>query len=159
MTYTEWSTDHKLKRAKVQRQLEGWGLSQEEVIDYFDYDNMAKNQPKFCGLYKTKARCHTVDKLNCYQCGCPYFKYTDSPTPNLQGKKRFSSCSINSKFSKAFELDGNIHCDCTGCTIPHTTKSARANYEVLPPVNDSCSFLEHLRATQLWDIFGRLKLF
>lgn len=159
MTYSDWAKEHSHKRVKLQTSLESLGLTPEQIIKYFDYDNMIKHEPKFCGLYELKVKCHDTPNLNCYQCGCPYFKYTDTPTPDLQGKKRFSVCTINSKFAKDFELDNNIHCDCTDCTIPHTRKAALKNYEHLEAVEDTSSLLESIRAWQFSDIFGKYKLF
>ena len=159
MTYSDWENTHKIKRNNLQRKLEKQGFTKEQIIDYFDFNNMFKHEPNFCGMYKIKTKCHDTDYLNCYNCGCPYFKYTDNPTPNKEGKKRFSYCTINSKFSKDFEINENIHCDCTDCVIPHTKQSAFNNYEQVSKVNDSSSILEHIRGWQLWDILGKYKIF
>lgn len=159
MTYSDWEQEHKVKRSNLQRKLENQGLTEKQIIDYFDWSNMVVKQPEFCGLYKTKTKCHNIENLNCYNCGCPYFKYTDTPPLGTDGKKRFSSCTIRSKYSKDFETDGNIHCDCTDCTIPHTKTMAKRYYEKLDHINDSSSLLETIRGWQLFDILGRYKLF
>jgi Zn-finger protein len=160
MTYTEWSNQHTQKRSSLQRKLEGWGLTKEQVIDYFNYDNMVKNQPDFCPLYKSNTKCHDIDNLNCYLCGCPYFECSDEPLETrLDGNKVFSTCTINSKFSNVFSYDNSTHCDCSNCTIPHTKAAALQHYETLSPIEDTCSLLETIRSWQLADIFGKFKLF
>jgi Zn-finger protein len=160
MTYTEWAEAHKRKRINLQRKLEGWGLTREQVVDYFDYDNMVRNQPDFCPLYATKTKCHNTDNLNCYLCGCPYFKCSDEPLEiEHNGNRIYSVCTIDSRFKRTFTYDGNIHCDCSHCTIPHSKTAALQHYEEIAPVNDSCSLLETIRNWQLTDIFGKFKLF
>jgi len=152
MTYQNWQEAHQRKRQTLQSSLEARGLSKEEIIDYFSFDNMCEKEPDFCVLFLQKVKCHNVKELNCYLCACPYFiLHEDQPVQ--------SSCGLGSKFAAHFTVDGNTHCDCTHCSIPHTSKCALKFYTQDTPVKDSCSFLEHLRSFQLWDIFGKYKLF
>ena len=43
----------------------------DEVIEYFKFENMVKNEPDFCPLYKDNKKCHDMEDLNCYLCACP----------------------------------------------------------------------------------------
>lgn len=128
MTYAEWQTAHEAKRDTLQKQLESEGLTPEQVIDYFDFDNMVEAQPDFCGLYPSKKKCHDIPKLNCYLCGCPHFRVLE-PVQTITGKKVHSICSVNSKNTANFEVDNNVHCDCSNCTIPHTKRIALKYYK------------------------------
>ena len=158
MTYAEWQTQQHEKRSKLHRKLLSWGMVPDQVVSYFNFDNMSKYETDYCGLYETKTKCHDIPSLNCYNCGCPYFKVIDNPQPDLQGNKVESICTINSSYSKIFTVNGIIHCDCSGCTIPHTVKSAKTHLEKLE-VSDTYSILELIRNFQLSDILGRLKVF
>jgi len=158
MTYAEWQLAHHTKRSNLQRKLESWGLTPEQVIEYFQYSNMRKHQTSFCALYDDDTPCHDTVSLNCYLCACPHFVVHD-PAFEVQDQRIHSGCSINSKFAEIFVVDSNAHCDCSRCTVPHTKQAALQHYEKLKPVSDSCSILETIRNWQLSDIFGRYKLF
>ena len=163
MTYTDWADKHLASRQEIQGELEAHGCSREQVIDYFDFDSMVVNEPDFCPLYKTNTKCHSTGKLNCYLCACPHFKCADEPLETrIDGTKVFSVCMIASTKANTFNSDGNIHCDCSSCLVPHNTSVALKHYDtsvVHRPIQDSCSILEHIRAFQLSDIFGKYKLF
>jgi Zn-finger protein len=74
---------------------------------------MVKNEQNFCLLYKENKKCHNLENLNCYFCGCPHFRINDIE----------SFCNINSKDGNKIKAkDGFIHQDCTKCTIPHHEK-------------------------------------
>ena len=163
MTYTDWATKHLASRREIQGKLEAHGCSSEQVIDYFDFDNMVTHEPDFCPLYKTNTKCHETGRLNCYLCACPHFKCSDEPLETLvNGDKLFSLCTINSGNAGSFIVDKNVHCNCAACTIPHSTRAALKHYDTkveTTPIQDACSILEHIRAFQLSDIFGKYKLF
>lgn len=159
MTYTSWAEEHHAKRANLQNSLESKGLSPSEVVSYFDFDNMVKHEPTFCGLYATSTKCHDVDKLNCYLCGCPHFICADTPLSTEDGINTFSKCDISSRKAEVFVHETAAHCDCSNCTLPHKPSVALKHYEKLEPVEDTCSFLEYLRAYQLAEIFGKYKIF
>jgi len=95
------------------------------IVEYFDYDNMAKEESEFCPLYATCTKCHKTEKeFNCYLCGCPYFRESDDKpfSVNENGTKVMSICSINAKNAGTFIQDGVQQCDCTNCLIPHNPK-------------------------------------
>ena len=158
MTYSEWSAEHSKKVAAIYGSLRD--KSPEAVYQYFMYDNMRKNEPDFCPLYKSNTRCHNMKDLNCFQCACPHFKVVDNPAPDIQGYITESICTINSRFSAVFTTGNVKHCDCSKCDIPHTKASTlKALQSAKESTQDSSSFLEHLRSYQLWTIFGKFKLF
>ncbi|GEM_PF-714782 len=117
MTYSQWYQEHALKHAKIVEKLAH--LSDDEVIAYFDYENMKSTHPDFCPLYGMNQKCHDIDKLNCYLCGCPYFRYDDNGVQKVHGKTVYSYCSINAKERGVFESGDSIHCNCSECTLPH----------------------------------------
>ncbi len=108
MSYKQWIEKHSLKHKKIMDKLDL--LNDDEIIEYFRYENMVKKEPDFCPLYKNNKKCHNIDDLNCYLCGCPNFRITDTK----------SYCNINSKYgSKTIGKDGFEHQDCSKCLIPH----------------------------------------
>jgi len=159
VTYSSWATDHLKSRQAIQHKLEAKGLTPEQVVDYFNYDNMITHEPDFCPLYAQGKKCHDVNYLNCYLCACPHFNYSDDSLYQKGTKSIFSECTINSRFASEFEYENNVHCNCAACTIPHTKKAALKAYEHLPKVEDTFSLLEFIRSFQLSDILGRYKLF
>jgi Zn-finger protein len=113
MSYSSWLAKHKKKRQKIVSKLSH--LSIDEIIDYFDYDNMVAKEKDFCPLYKNQIKCHNLSKLNCYLCACPYFRFTD--------KKSY--CIIDSKYAKKLvDKNGYEHLDCSDCTFNHTITSS-----------------------------------
>ena len=90
MTYTHWLENHSQKHKDIVDKLTH--LSDEEIIEYFDFDNMVQKEPLFCLLYKENKKCHEMEKLNCYMCGCPLFRVTNNK----------SYCKINSRFGGMF---------------------------------------------------------
>jgi len=108
MTYTEWYNEHAKKHAAIMKKLEG--LDKDTIVEYFMFENMVEKEPDFCRLYKDNRKCHDMEDLNCYLCGCSNFRLTDTK----------SYCDINSKYGGVVEgKDGFIHQNCSGCTIPH----------------------------------------
>ena len=120
MTYTEWEEAHKKKRDGVLSRLTH--LSAKEVEEYFLYRNMSINEPDFCGLYKDNKKCHDIEDLNCFLCGCPFFIYEDKGLFVEGGVTTYSTCSINAKEGSQFLSGNSVHQDCTNCTIPHHGK-------------------------------------
>jgi Zn-finger protein len=117
MTYAKWVNEHANKHKKILEKLTH--LSDEQIIEYFFYDNMIKNEPDFCLLYKDKKKCHDMENLNCYLCACPHFRFKDEGIEKFEDKTIFSVCSINSKDGKIFESENALHQDCSNCFIPH----------------------------------------
>ncbi len=108
MGYISWIKKHSQKHKKIIDKLSD--LSDDQIIDYFDFDNMVINEPDFCPLYKERKKCHNIQELNCYLCACPLFRLD----------KTKSRCEINSKFgSQIIAKDGFVHQNCSYCDIPH----------------------------------------
>jgi len=117
MTYTEWYRAHAKKHAKIVDNLKH--LSDSELIDYFDFNNMKVRHPDFCPLYPKDQKCHEMEKLNCYFCACMHFRFDDRGIETENGKKLYSFCSIDSKNRGTYEDEKSIHNDCSNCKVPH----------------------------------------
>jgi Zn-finger protein len=118
MTYEEWIESHALKHKKLLEKLSH--LSDKEIIDYFEFDNMVEKEPDFCPLYSENKKCHDLEQLNCYFCACPHFR--------LDTDKSF--CAIECKDGGGFiGPDGFRHQDCSKCVVPHKTKYILNNFD------------------------------
>jgi len=117
MTYLEWFESHANKHEEIMKLL--IHLSDDEVIDYFIYENMQEKHPDFCPLYDDNVKCHDMEELNCYFCGCNHFRFSDNGLKKEGDKIVYSLCSIDAKEGKTFESENAIHQDCSGCIIPH----------------------------------------
>lgn len=117
MTYKEWLEDYILRREKIVKKLSH--LSDDELVDYFDYDSLIVNEPDFCPLFAKKQKCHEIEDLNCYLCGCPNFRFDDNGFKKKNGKMIFSCCAIKSPNAKEIETENGYHLDCSKCVIPH----------------------------------------
>ena len=118
MVYNDWFEAHAKKHAAIVQKLQAQGLDEFDIVQYFIFENMVENEPDFCELYATKTKCHEMYELNCYMCGCPHFRFYQSP-PTQEDLAVHSTCSISSKRGKRAIKEGEIHQDCSGCTIPH----------------------------------------
>ena len=126
MTYDEWFTNQGNLHANVMKKLED--KSVDEVIEYFKFENMVKNEPDFCPLYKDNKKCHDMEDLNCYLCACPNFRFKTEGIEEKDGKTLFSICSINSRDGAEYIGDDYIHQNCSGCIVPHRTKYIKKNF-------------------------------
>jgi len=129
MTYTDWFQKHSEKHTEIVKKLFNARKTKEEVIQYFNWSNMKEAEPSFCGLYKDNKKCHPVDGLNCFFCGCPYYRFKDTGIEQREDKIIYSVCSIDSKFSTYFEYEGALHLDCSDCKIPHTKQFALKHFD------------------------------
>ena len=121
MSYQNWRKEHSKKHSLIIKKLSL--LNDDEIIEYFRYENMQKNEPNFCPLYAKNTKCHDMENLNCYLCACPHFRFKDEVGfEEVSGKKLLSFCSINSKNGAIFETQDSIHQDCSNCKIPHKKK-------------------------------------
>ena len=125
MSYIKWYEEHGEKHKVIMDKLAH--LSADEVITYFRFENMVKNEPDFCPLYKDNKRCHDLEGLNCYFCACPNFRFDDEGW-EMKGANYFSSCSINSKEGDVFVSDAGNHQDCSKCAVPHNESYIRRNF-------------------------------
>ncbi|HIQ28138.1 MAG TPA: hypothetical protein EYH42_06525 [Sulfurovum sp.] len=117
MSYSSWFQEHGEKHKAIMAKLTH--LSPDEVIRYFRFDNMVKNEPDFCPLYKDNKKCHDMKALNCYLCACPNFRFKDEGFNTRKGKTLYSACSISSKEGGQFISEDAIHQDCSKCAVPH----------------------------------------
>lgn len=117
MSYKKWFEAHASKHAAIMQKLTH--LRDQEVIEYFRFENMVIHEPDFCLLYPQNKKCHDVQELNCYWCACPYFRFNDDGLERLGDKTLYSTCSIKHKDGAQFISEKSIHQDCTNCLVPH----------------------------------------
>ncbi len=122
-----WLQSHAQKHEKIVSKLLIRGLSREEMLDYFVFENMALNEPDFCPLYAKNQKCHDMEHLNCYLCGCPLFRASDMGLESTPEGKIYSKCSIGKGAQTS--KNGKTHQDCTRCVIPHRQKFVKAYYD------------------------------
>ena len=127
MTYEEWFLKQGELHANVMKKL--INKTNEEVIEYFKFENMVKNEPDFCPLYKDNKKCHDMEDLNCYLCACPNFRFKDEGFSKTEdGKTLYSVCSINSKDGDQYIGEDYIHQNCSGCVVPHRAKYIKNHF-------------------------------
>jgi len=117
MSYSKWFQEHGQKHKAIMAKLTH--LSDAEVIAYFKFENMVKNEPDFCPLYADNKKCHDMLNLNCYLCACPNFRFDDEGFKKVEEKTLFSTCDIESKDGSQYISDDAIHQNCAGCGVPH----------------------------------------
>lgn len=120
MSYKKWLEAHCRKHQKIVEKLSSKGVGQNEILEYFEFENMLSNEPDFCLLYAENKKCHEIDRLNCYLCACPEFCFCDDGVRLDGDGVIYSYCTINSKYGKAKNFGGKIHQDCSDCPLPHT---------------------------------------
>jgi len=136
MSYIRWFEDHAEKHRKLVQKLLAEGLDKEEIIAYFDFENMVRNEPDFCPLYREKneegtlgKKCHDMEHLNCYLCACPNFRFKDGGLEEREGKTVYSFCAIDSKEGRQGVYGDKIHQDCSQCTVPHHVSYVRKHFD------------------------------
>ena len=117
MKYIGWFESHAQKHKKIVEKLLSDDYTKEQIVDYFDFDNMKKHEENFCLLYKENKKCHDMKSLNCYMCACVNFRFNDDGITKYNKQVILSECSINN--GKKFASSGFIHQDCSSCTVPH----------------------------------------
>lgn len=127
MTYKEWFEKQGNLHANVMKKLENKTV--EEIIEYFRFDNMVKNEPDFCPLYKDNKKCHDYEDLNCYLCACPNFRFNDEGFNKVENKVLYSKCNINSKDGSQYIGEDYIHQNCSGCIVPHREKYIKNHFD------------------------------
>jgi Zn-finger protein len=108
MNFKEWYENHREKQKTIVQKLAH--LSDEELMEYFEYENMRVKERDFCPLYSQEKKCHDIEKLNCFFCACPEFNFVN---------EKESFCSIGSRFGKKIEFNGGFLQDCSKCFIAH----------------------------------------
>jgi len=119
MSYATWFNEHADKHQKIVQKLLKNGYTKEQIIEYFDFENMVKKENDFCPLYKEPKKCHDMDSLNCYLCACPNFRFKDSGIQKVAQNTQYSRCDIESKDGKQGIYGDKIHQDCSLCSVPH----------------------------------------
>lgn len=119
MGYTDWFDQHAKKHKVIVEKLLAKNYTTEQIIDYFDFDNMIKEENDFCPLYKDNKKCHDMESLNCYLCACPNFRFNDSGIKQIDSKIQYSVCNIESKDGRQGVYGDKIHQDCSKCQVPH----------------------------------------
>ena len=128
MTYEEWFIKQGNLHANVMKKLTD--KSVDEVIEYFKFENMVKNEPDFCPLYKDNKKCHDMEDLNCYLCACPNFRCKDEGFEKTDdGKTLFSVCNIKSRDGSQYIGEDYIHQNCSGCIVPHRAKYIKKHFD------------------------------
>ena len=128
MSYKEWFDNHAKKHKKIVDKLLACNMDEDEIIEYFCYENMAKKEPDFCPLYKQNKKCHDMKELNCYLCACPHFRFDDDGLDTYNGVKVLSKCEINNGAKiKSGEV---IHHNCSTCSVPHHKHFVKKNFDL-----------------------------
>lgn len=130
MSYKSWLDAHSLKHEKIVKKLSALGYGRERIIEYFDFENMRLCEEEFCPLYAENKKCHDIERLNCYLCACPNFRFSDSGLGKKDGAMAHSKCAIASKDGVQQNYGGKIHQNCAGCSVPHEVEFVRANFDM-----------------------------
>jgi len=117
--YDQWVQNHAQKHKNIVTKLLAQGYDKEQIIDYFDFENMQVKERDFCPLYTENKKCHDMEQLNCYLCSCPNFRFNDTGIKKVAEKTQFSYCSIESKDGRQGVYGEKIHQDCSKCSVPH----------------------------------------
>ncbi len=128
MSYLEWFETHASKHKEIVDKLVKQNYTPEQIVEYFDFENMVKQEHDFCPLYKDNKKCHDIDELNCYLCACPNFRFDDNGLSSYNEFKILSKCDINN--GEEFASNGVIHHDCSSCTLPHYKSYALKNFSL-----------------------------
>ena len=128
MSYIQWFNKHADKHKKIVDKLVKNGLNKEQIIEYFDFDNMVKYENEFCPLYKENKKCHDMKSLNCYLCACPNFRFNDDGLGKYNEFNILSKCDIAN--GEEFFGDGVIHHDCSSCCVPHYKNYIEKNFDL-----------------------------
>jgi hypothetical protein len=129
MTYTEWFDAHNEKHKAIVNKLLSQNFTRDEIIEYFEFSNMAKHEKEFCLLYETQKKCHNIAYLNCYFCACPHFRFNENGIKKIEEKTQYSFCSIDAKDGALATYGDAIHQDCSNCTVPHSKKYIEQKFE------------------------------
>jgi len=128
MGYKSWFNQHAAKHRTIVDKLMYLGYGKDQIIEYFDFENMVKMEKDFCPLYAENKKCHDIEKLNCYLCACPNFRFNDKGLEKVDDKTQFSCCDINSKKGELSTYGDAIHQNCSGCDVPHVEKYIDENF-------------------------------
>ena len=118
-----WLESHAKKHQQIIQKLLYKGYSKNEIIQYFEYTNLSQKEPDFCPLFAQKKKCHEMEGLNCYFCGCPHFRFYSYPKDRI-----YSYCAIKSLDGEQKCYSNSFHQDCSNCIVPHKKEYILQNY-------------------------------
>ncbi|MFA5455815.1 MAG: hypothetical protein WC272_10935 [Sulfurimonas sp.] len=130
MSYGEWFEQHADKHKKIVAKLISRGYTKEQIIEYFEFENMVKAESDFCPLYKDNKKCHDTGELNCYLCACPNFRFDDNGIEKVENYTKYSFCAIDSKDGRQGVYGDKIHQDCSKCTVPHHKEHVQKKFDL-----------------------------
>ncbi len=130
MSYSSWVKEHALKHKAIVEKLVGLSYDKEQIVEYFDFENMKTKEPDFCPLYAKNKKCHDMEQLNCYLCSCPNFRYSDKGVAQVEGKTQYSYCDIASKDGRQGTYGEAIHQDCSKCKVPHSCNYVKEHFDL-----------------------------
>ncbi len=146
MGYSSWFAVHAQKHKDIVKKLTLQNYTQEQIIDYFDFQNMVKKEKDFCPLYAKNKKCHEMESLNCYLCACPNFRFSDTGIEKVEGKTKYSFCSIDSKDGRIGIYGEKIHQDCSKCGVAHHRSYVENHFDLdLKKIMNKCEHKESLR--------------
>lgn len=126
MGYQNWMKTFSSKHTEIIARLQTAGFTVQEMIDYFEFENMRIHETSFCPLYAKNQKCHDTEYLNCFLCGCPLFRADDQGLSYEGENTVYSKCNIGKgSFSGK---NGKIHQNCSNCIIPHRKKFINAYF-------------------------------
>jgi uncharacterized protein (TIGR00303 family) len=131
MSYQKWFDAHAAKHAAIVQKLIENGMDKEQIIEYFEFENMRMNEPDFCPLYKEGKKCHEIEYLSCYLCACPNFRFSDGGLGKKDGADIYSECEVASKDGSQQDFGGKIHQNCSKCTVPHTKEYVTKKFNTI----------------------------
>ncbi len=138
MSYLSWFNKHASKHKTIVNKLIEKNYTKEQIVDYFKFESMVKNEIDFCPLYKKNKKCHDMENLNCYLCACPNFRFNDDGLDTYKEFKILSRCDINN--GEKLKSKGKIHQDCSSCTVPHHEEFVLKNFDTdWKKIMDICS--------------------
>jgi len=129
MGYINWFETHAQKHKAIVDKLLEQDFTKEEIINYFNFDNMKKAEYNFCPLYAKNKKCHDIKELNCYLCACPNFRFDDIGIKKIKNKTQYSLCNINSEDGRQGVYGEKIHQDCSKCTVPHHKEYVNKHFD------------------------------
>jgi len=130
MGYTEWFEKHADKHKNIVTKLQKKSFTKEEIIEYFDFENMKVHEQNFCPLYAKNKKCHDMKSLNCYLCACPNFRFNDKGIKKIEEATQFSFCAIDSKDGRQGVYGSKIHQDCSKCSVPHHKEYVTKHFDL-----------------------------
>lgn len=130
MSYKSWFDQHAAKHKIIVDKLLAKEFTKEQIIEYFDFETMVKEEPDFCPLYAENKKCHEMETLNCYLCACPNFRFDDKGIKKVDENTQYSFCAIESKDGMQGVYGDKIHQDCSKCTVPHHKSYIEKNFDL-----------------------------